>query len=169
MSFLCVMQDEENNYASCPNVYICHAHIIIWFQHTCIVCFVCYQWANSWMFKEHKNLWNVMFIKQCGTCLFANMFPVIHFFICVCQYIKIFLEFSKVNMWNVKSAQATAFISTHERMFLWKCQSFWNRKCLDLRGTRTPHLRINAECSNYLSYQGQKFAVPCFRILDLVV
>ena len=27
--------------------------------------------------------------------------------------------------------------STHERMFLWKCQSFWDRKCLDLRGTRS--------------------------------
>ena len=23
--------------------------------------------------------------------------------------------------------------STHERVFLWKCQSFWDRKCLDLR------------------------------------
>ena len=52
--------------------------------------------------------------------------------------------------------------STHERMFLWKCQSFWDRKCLDLRGIRTPNLRIHAECSNHLSYQGQTFAVPCF-------
>ena len=52
--------------------------------------------------------------------------------------------------------------STHERMFLWKCQSFWDRKCLDLRGTRTPNLLIHAECSNHLSYQGQEFAVPCF-------
>ena len=45
--------------------------------------------------------------------------------------------------------------STHERMFLWKCQSFWDRKCLDLRGARTSNLRIHAECSNHLSYQGQ--------------
>ena len=30
--------------------------------------------------------------------------------------------------------------STHEQMFLWKCQSFCDRKCLDLRGTRTPNL-----------------------------
>ena len=52
--------------------------------------------------------------------------------------------------------------STHERVFLWKCQSFWDRKCLDLRGTRTPNLRIHAECFNLLSYQGQTFAVPCF-------
>ena len=52
--------------------------------------------------------------------------------------------------------------STHERMLLWKCQSFWDRKCLDLRGTRAPNLRIHAECSNHLSYQGHTFAVPCF-------
>ena len=51
--------------------------------------------------------------------------------------------------------------STHERMYLWKCQSFWDRKCLDMRGTRTPNLRIHVECSNHLSYQGQTFAVPC--------
>ena len=52
--------------------------------------------------------------------------------------------------------------STQERMFLWKCQSFWDRKCLDRGGTRTANLRIHAECSNHLSYQGQTFAVPCF-------
>ena len=51
---------------------------------------------------------------------------------------------------------------THKRVFLWKCQYFWDRKCLDLRGTRTPNLRIHAECFNLLSYQGQTFAVPCF-------
>ena len=31
---------------------------------------------------------------------------------------------------------------THEQMFLWKCQSFLDKKCLDLRGTRTPNLRV---------------------------
>ena len=51
---------------------------------------------------------------------------------------------------------------THERMFLCKCQSFWDRKCLDLKGNQTLNLRIHAECSNHLSYQGQTFAVPCF-------
>ena len=59
--------------------------------------------------------------------------------------------------------------STHERMFLWKCQSFWDRKCRDLRGTRTPNLRIHAECSNHLSYRGHAFATPCFWISALVV
>ena len=52
--------------------------------------------------------------------------------------------------------------STHGWVFLWKCQSFWDRKCLDLRTTRTPSLRIHAECSNYLSYQGQTFFCPMF-------
>ena len=45
--------------------------------------------------------------------------------------------------------------STHERMFLRKCQRFWDRKCLDLRETRTPNHR---ECSNHLS----QIFVPCF-------
>ena len=57
--------------------------------------------------------------------------------------------------------------STH--VFLWKCQSLWDRKRFDLRGTRTPNVRIHAECSNILSYQGQTFAVPCFWTLDPVV
>ena len=52
--------------------------------------------------------------------------------------------------------------STHDRMCLWKCKSFWDRKCLDLWGTRPPNLRIHAECPNHLSYQGQTFAVPYF-------
>ena len=50
--------------------------------------------------------------------------------------------------------------STHERMFLWKCQSFWERRCFDLRGT--PNLLIHAECSNYLGYQGQTICCPMF-------
>ena len=44
--------------------------------------------------------------------------------------------------------------SAHERMFLQKCQRFGDRKCFDPRGTWTPNLRIQSECSNYLSYQG---------------
>ena len=53
-------------------------------------------------------------------------------------------------------------ISTHERVFLWKCRFFWDRKCLDLRGNGTPNRRIHAKCSSLLSFQGQTFAVPCF-------
>ena len=37
------------------------------------------------------------------------------------------------------------FFSTHERIFLWKCQGFLDKKYLDLSGTRTPNLRIHAE------------------------
>ena len=66
------------------------------------------------------------------------------------------------NVFEVKLTFETLTFSTHERVFFWKCQSFWDRKCLDLRGTRTSNLRIHAECSNLLSYQGQIFVVPCF-------
>ena len=44
--------------------------------------------------------------------------------------------------------------STHERMFLWKCQSFWDWKWLDLRGNRQYGLnaitQLNSfyDCSN---------------------
>ena len=61
---------------------------------------------------------------------------------------------SEVSIWYVNCVGNSHSYSTHERVFLWKCQSFWDRKCLDLRGTRTPNLRIHAECSNLLSYQG---------------
>ena len=61
------------------------------------------------------------------------------------------------------------FFSTHEWIFWWKCRSFRYRKCLDLTGTRTHDLRIHGEISSHLSYQGQKFAVPCYWILALEV
>ena len=54
---------------------------------------------------------------------------------------------SKVNIWNVYCVQAMHQFSTHERTFLWKCQTFRHRKCLDRRWTRTPNLWIHAECS----------------------
>ena len=66
---------------------------------------------------------------------------------------------SKVNFWNVNCVRATASI----------CESFWDRKCFDRRGTRTPNLRIQAECSNHLRYQGQTFAVLCLWILALAI
>ena len=37
--------------------------------------------------------------------------------------------------------------STDKRMFSWKCQHFWDRKCLGPRGNRTLNLWIRAECS----------------------
>ena len=49
--------------------------------------------------------------------------------------------------WNVNCARTTAFIFDTRRMFLWKYQSFWVRKCLDLRRTRTANLWIHTECS----------------------
>ena len=72
---------------------------------------------------------------------------------------------SRVNNWNVNLRGQQHSFSTHVWVFLWKCQSFWDRKCLDLRGIRTPNLRFQAVRSNHFSYQGHASAVPrcrCF-------
>ena len=70
------------------------------------------------------------------------------------RYFEVKLAFE---MLTVRGQQHS--FSTHERMFLWKCQSFWDRKCLDRKGTRTPYLLIHAECSNHSSYQGHNQSV----------
>ena len=66
--------------------------------------------------------------------------------ICAMKYL-----WSKVNIWNINCARATAFIFDTRTGVPVKCQSFWDRKCLDMRGTRTPNLRIHAECTNLLA------------------
>ena len=76
---------------------------------------------------------------------------------------------SKVNIWNVNCARATAFHFDTWMGVVVKVWNFLDRKCLDLRGIRTPNLRIHAEYFNLLSYQGQAFAVACFWILALAV
>ena len=73
---------------------------------------------------------------------------------------------SKVNIWNANCARATAFIFDTRTGVLAKVSKFWDRKCIDLRRTRTPNLRIHAECSNLLSYQGQTFAMIAIFILS---
>ena len=57
--------------------------------------------------------------------------------------------------------------SIRERMCLWKCRSFWDKKCLGSRGTRTTKLRIHVECSNHLSFRGQHVLFFCFGTLAL--
>ena len=71
---------------------------------------------------------------------------------------------SKVNILNVNCVLARSMHIWHTNGCCCECvKGFWGRKCLDLRGTRTPNLRIHAECSNNnLSHQGQTFAVLCF-------
>ena len=59
---------------------------------------------------------------------------------------------SNVSIWNVNCARAAALIFDTRTGALVKVSKFWDRKCLDLRGTRTPNLRIHAQCSNLLSY-----------------
>ena len=70
-------------------------------------------------------------------------------------------------MLNVRGQQHSFL--TQGRIFLQKRQSFWDRKCLDLRGARTPNLRILAKCFIHLSCQGQTFAILCFWLLALAV
>ena len=78
--------------------------------------------------------------------------------LCVCVCVCVCVVKLTFEMLTVRGE--TTFISTHERMFLWKCRSFWDRNCFYLRGTRIPNLRIQAEYSNHLNYHGQTFAVP---------
>ena len=40
-------------------------------------------------------------------------------------------------MWTVRGQQHS--FSTHERVFLWMCQNFWDRKYFVLKGSRTPN------------------------------
>ena len=77
--------------------------------------------------------------------IYRYMYICVYIYICMC-----------VNIWGQQHS-----FSTHEQMFLWKC--------LDLKETRTPNLRIHDEYSNHLSYQGRTFAAPCFWILALAV
>ena len=49
--------------------------------------------------------------------------------------------------------------STYERMFFF-VPKFWDRKCLDLRGARTPKLRIHAECSKPFELSGPDIYCP---------
>ena len=63
---------------------------------------------------------------------------------------------SKVNIWNVNSQRATAFIFNSRTDVLVKVSKFLRQKCLDLKGTQTPNLlMIHAGYSRHLSYQGQ--------------
>ena len=69
---------------------------------------------------------------------------------------------SEINIWNVNCAQATAFIFDTRTGVLVKVSKFLRQKMYRPEGDSNPNLRIHAECSNLLSYQGQTFAVPCF-------
>ena len=70
---------------------------------------------------------------------------------------------NKVNIWNVNCARATASIFDTWTDVLAKVSKFLRQKMSRPEGgTRTPNLRIHAECSNHLNYQGQRFAVPIY-------
>ena len=64
---------------------------------------------------------------------------------------------SEINIWSVNCARATALIYDTRTMFLWTCRCFWDRKISTWGVLEPPNLRIYAECSNHLRYQGQTF------------
>ena len=68
---------------------------------------------------------------------------------------------SKVNIWNVNCARATALIFDTRTDVLVKVSNIMRQKMSRSDGDSNPQPSIHAECSNHLSYQGQTFAVPC--------
>ena len=106
-------------------------------------------------------------LSQATWCHYANMFGICFIQLSVpSPYIYIYI-YIYICEWTVPGQQYS--FSTHEQIFIWKFQWLWDRKCLHLRETRTPNLRIDAECSYHFSYQGQAFAALCFSILVLTV
>ena len=64
--------------------------------------------------------------------------------------------------------------STRERMFLWKCQSFWDRKCLDLRWSKvniwTVYCARTSLSINYITqYQWVNNDPVCNGIINWIV
>ena len=69
---------------------------------------------------------------------------------------------SKLDIWNVNCAWATALISdTWTSVLVESVKFFLDRKYLEPR-TRTPNLRIHAECCNHLRYSGPHICCPMF-------
>ena len=55
------------------------------------------------------------------------------------QYMYIYIYIcSKVNIWNVSCAEATALFSNHERMLLWKCRSLRTQNISTWGGLKPP-------------------------------
>ena len=87
------------------------------------------------------------------------------FFVCVFCFV-----FFQVKLaFEMLTARATAFIFDTRTDVLVKVSKVLRQKLSRPERDSNPNLRIHAECSNHLSYQGQTFAVPCFWTLALVV
>ena len=134
------------------------------------------EWRCSWSSADRRCWAN----RRCSNYIWAinNFNPTkVWLMLEVLWYINanvFFLFLSKLPLWSPLLPYTSIFevkltfdmltvrgqqhsFSTHGRVFLWKCQSFWDRKCLDLRGTRTPNLRIHAECSNLVDMQSSPY------------
>ena len=58
-------------------------------------------------------------------------------------------SWSRVGIWNVNVRGRQHWFSTYERMFLWKCRRFRDRKYIDLSGR---HLALGMETRNRKEY-----------------
>ena len=76
------------------------------------------------------------------------------------------IQFIAFHMSSMRGQQHWFFI--HQRMFVRYCRRFRDRKCLDPRGIWTRTLD-SYRMLHYFSYVDHIFAIPCFRILALVV
>ena len=113
----------------------------LWFASICFLCLITSKtdlrdsYTGRCMTKCDTKQWQISSK--------ANYIPIY-----TCMFVKV--TFKIPNM----SGQQHSF-TTHGRLFLRKCQSFWNRKCLDPVVTWTSNLRIQAECSTIWATEGR--------------
>ena len=144
------------------------------YMYICVYICVCVNiWGQQHSFSTHEQmfLWKCLDLKETRTpnlrihdeysnhlSYHGQTFAAPCFWI-LALAVKIFFKVKLTFQMLTLCGQQHSF-STHKRLCMWKWQSFWDRKCLDLRRTWTPNLRIHTECSTLLSYQGQTLAVP---------
>ena len=76
---------------------------------------------------------------------------------------------SKINIWKVNCGWITAFIFDTRTDVLVKVSKFLRQKMSRPEGHSNTQPSDSCRRSNYLRYQGQTFAVPCFWILALFI
>ena len=107
----------------CPNFY---AEVRAWVTQVLVIAYPRYFCCILSLLRpvtSYSNQSNVIIVKrqlQIAT-NFIYIYIYINMCVCVCVYKYIW---SKVNIGNVNCARQQHSFSTHERMFLWKCQVF---------------------------------------------
>ena len=104
----------------------------------------CPVWLNHWHWPVHvKQPWRIWVKHNVNTLSIDDIARRTQSSINYIAY--------AMGYYYILECNADTTLSIHWSL----CWSDRDRKCLDLRGARTPNLRIHAECSNHLSYQGQ--------------